>query len=180
MFESVSALGVHQGFAPLYSLARLGSAISAEAQAVQRAATSVVDSVERSQALFGDKATAISQVWALANECGELSWDGDDALPLDHMAVFKAVAFIRALPEGVPLPEFAPEPDGSVSLDWISSRNRLFSLSVGSGDRLPYAWLDGTDKGHAVARFDGESVPLRIMEGIKAISNGGSALVRSR
>ena len=180
MFESVSALGVHQGFAPLYSLARSGSAISAEAQAVQRAATIVVDSVERSQALFGDKAAAISQVWALANECGQPSWDGDDALPVDHMAVFKAVAFIRALPDGVPLPEFAPEPDGSLSLDWISSRNRLFSLSVGTGDRLPYAWLDGTDKGHAVAHFDGESVPPRILEGIRSILNGGSALVRSR
>lgn len=180
MFEAVSALRVHLGFASLYSLARPGSAVSAEAQAVQRAATSVVDFVERSQALFGDKATAISQVWALANECCEPGWDGDDALPLDHMAVFKAVAFIRALPDGVPLPEFAPEPDGSISLDWISSRNRRFSLSVGTGDRLPYAWLDGSDKGHAVARFDGESVPPRIMEGIEAIANGGSALVRSR
>ncbi|MGP1679213.1 MAG: hypothetical protein ACTS6J_18920, partial [Burkholderiales bacterium] len=169
MFEAVSALRVHLGFASLYSLARPGSAISAEAQAVQRAATSVVDSVERSHALFGDKATAISQVWTLANECGEPGWDGDGALPLDHLAVFKAVAFIRALPDGVPLPEFAPEPDGSLSLDWISSRNRLFSLSVGSGDRLPYAWLDGTDKGHAVARFDGESVPQRILEGITSI-----------
>ena len=179
MFEPVSALGLHQGFAPLYSLARRGSAISAEAQEVQRAATSVVDSLERSHALFGDKATAISQIWALANECDRPGWDGDDALPLERMAVFKAVAFIRTLPEGVPLPECAPEPDGSISLDWISSRNRLFSLSLGTGDRLPYAWLDGTDKGHAVARFDGESVPPRILEGIKAISNDGIALVRS-
>ncbi len=180
MFEAVSAVSVQQGFSSLYSLARPGSAISAEAQVVLLAATSVVDSVERSQALFGDKATAISQLWALANECGEPGWDGDDALPLDHRAVFRAVAVIRTLPEGVPLPEFAPEPDGSISLDWISSRNRLFSLSVGIGDRLPYAWLDGTDKGHAVARFDGVSVPARILEGVRAILNGGSALVWSR
>ena len=119
------------------------------------------------------------KLWALADECSEPGWDGDDALPLDHRAVFKAITFIQALPEGVPLPEFAPEPDGSLSLDWISSRNRLFSLSVGTDDRLSYAWLDGTDKGHAVARFDGESVPPRILEGIIAILNGGSALVRS-
>ena len=119
------------------------------------------------------------QVWALANECGEPGWDGNDALPLDHLAVFKAVAFIRALPEEVPLPEFGPEPDGSISLDWISTRNRLFSLSVGTGDSLPYAWLDGTDKGHAVARFDGKSIPPRVLEGIKSILNGGSVLIRS-
>jgi hypothetical protein len=174
------ALGVHQGFAPLYALARRGSGFSAEAQAVQRAAIDVVDSVERSQALFGDKATAISQVWALANECGEPGWDGNDALPLDHLAMFKAVALIRAFPDRLPLPEFAPEPDGSISLDWIASRNRLFSLSVGTGDRLPYAWLDGTDKGHGVARFDGEGVPSRILEGVARILDGGSALLRSR
>ncbi len=119
-------------------------------------------------------------LWALANECGEPGWDGNDALPLNRLAVFNAVAFIRALPEEVPLPEFAPEPDGSISLDWISSRNRLFSISVGTGDRLPYAWLDGTDKGHAVARFDGKNIPPRILEGIKSILNGGSALDRSR
>ena len=180
MFDAVSTLEPHPGFASFYSLARRGSAISAEAQTVQSDAKIVVDSVERSQALFGAKAAAISQVWALVNECAKPGWDGDDALPLDHKAAFKAVAFIRALPKGVTLPEFAPEPDGSISLDWISSRNRLFSLSVGTGDRLPYAWLDGTDKGHAVARFDGESVPPRILEGIKAISNDGSARIRSR
>ena len=119
------------------------------------------------------------KLWALATESGEPGWDGNDALPLDRMAVSRAVAFIRALPEGVPKPEFTPEPDGSISLDWISSSNRLFSLSVGSGDRLPYAWLDETDKGHAVAFFDGENVPQGILEGIVAIVNGGIALVRS-
>jgi hypothetical protein len=124
------------------------------------------------------QANHFGQLQALASECGEPGWDGDDALPLTHVAVANAIAFMKALPEGVPLPEFAPEPDGSISLDWISSRCRLFSLSVGIGDRLSYAWLDGTDKGHAVARFDGKSVPPRILEGIKSILNGGSALLR--
>jgi len=181
MFESVSALAPQSGFGALYSRARARSAISSEAQSVQKAADSMVDSMERSQALFGEKASAISQIWMLANECAEAGWDGDDALPLNRLAVFKAIAFIRVLPEGVPLPEFAPEPDGSISLDWIQSRNRLFSLSVGTGNRLAYAWLDGTDKGHAVARFDEVTgVPLRVLEGINAIMNNGQASFRSR
>lgn len=180
MFESVSALALQSGFPALYSLVRAGSAISPEAQSVRQAAGTVVNSMERSQALFGDKASAISQIWALANECAEPGWDGDGALPLNRLAAFKAIAFIRVLPSGVPLPEFAPDPDGSISLDWIQSRNRLFSLSIGTGDRLPYAWLDGTDKGHAVARFDEERVPQRILEGIRAILNGENASVRSR
>lgn len=139
-----------------------------------------MNSMERSQALFGDKASAISQIWALANECAEPGWDGDGALPLNRLAVFKAIAFIRVLPDGVPLPEFASDPDGSISLDWIQSRSHLFSLSIGTSNRLAYAWLDGTDKGHAVARFDEENMPPRILEGIRSIMNGGNAIVGSR
>jgi len=178
MFASLSAIESEQGLAAFYSLARAGSAISTEALTVRQAAQTVLDSVERSQALFGKKAMAISQIWALANECAEPDWNGDGALPINHVAVFNTVAFIRALPDGVPLPECAPEPDGSISLDWIQSRKRLFSLSVGSGNRLAYAWLDGADKGHAVARFDGESVPSRILQGIKSSIDGGNAAVR--
>ena len=179
MPEAIPIISV-LGLAALHSLARAGSAISSEAQTVRRAAGAVADHVERSQALFGGKAAAISQLWALANECAEPAWDGDGALPINQLTVFKAVAFIRALPEVVPLPEFAPEPDGSVSLDWIRSRNRLFSLSVGTSNRLAYAWLDGTDKGHAVAHFDGDIIPPRILDGIEGIMKGGNAAVGPR
>lgn len=166
------------GYAALNAVARPGrSAISSEAQAVQKAATAVVELAQRSQALFGAKALAIAQIWALADECCELGWDGSDASPLDHLAVTSAEDFIRALPDGVPLPEFSPEPDGSISLDWIQSRHRLFSVSVGATNRLAYAWLDGADRGHAVARFDGETVPPRILEGIERIINRGNPTV---
>ena len=83
--------------------------------------------------------------------------------------------FVRALPRDVALPEFAPEPDGSISLDWESSRSRRFSISIGVNNRLAYAWLDGTDRGHAVAYFDGRAIPLRILEGISAVTNTNDA-----
>ncbi|MGQ0525247.1 MAG: hypothetical protein ACT4P8_16500 [Betaproteobacteria bacterium] len=119
------------------------------------------------------KVNAISRIWALANECSRPDWDGNGACPLDERAALAAVDFIRALPEGVPLPDLASEPDGSISLDWIQSRNRLFSLSVGPSNRLVYAWLDGADKGHAVARFDGVCAPPRILSGIEGIMKDG-------
>lgn len=176
MFEPISALaGIQLGFTALYSLARSGSAISPEAQNLQRTATSMVYSIERSQALFGDKATAISQLWALANECGEHGWDGNGASPIDQQTVCNAVAFIRALPDRVPLPEFAAEPDGAISLDWIKSRSRLFSLSINSSNRLACAWLDGTDRGHFVARIVEGRIPQRILDAIEAIMNDGNA-----
>lgn len=179
MFEPVSALSTQFGLAALYSLARPGSAVSREAQAVQQVASNAVDSVERSRALFGRKANAISELWALANECAQEGWDGGDARPIDRQAVSKANAFIRALPDSLPLPEIAPEPDGAVSLDWIRSRNRLLSVSVGASDRLAFAWLDGVDRGHGVARFVEGIVPTRIVDGIAAIMDVRDAAVRA-
>ena len=163
---------------PHYRLAYSGSAVSDEAQAGRMATSAVEEEEERSFALFGRKAEAISQIWALVSECDETGWDGGSAEPISEIAAHAASDFIRALPGDVPLPEAAPEPDGSISLDWIQSRSRLFSLSVGSGSRLAYAWLDGADRGHAVARFDGDAVPLRILDGIRRIVNRGNAAVR--
>ena len=73
------------------------------------------------------------------------------------------------MPDNLPLPEFAPEPDGAISLDWIQSRNCFLSLSIGAGNRLSYAWLDGTNRGYAVERFDGQSIPKRIIDCITTI-----------
>jgi hypothetical protein len=130
-----------------------------------------LSSAESSQTLFGEKSAVISRLRALANECAEQGWDGGDALAIDRVALQNAEDFVRALPEGFPVPECAPEPDGWISLDWIESRHRFFSLSVGSSSRLAYAWLDGADKGHGVARFDGLSVPPRVLSGILSILN---------
>jgi hypothetical protein len=162
-------MSLFAGYATLHPLARSGSAVSASAGTVRTAVCAVVRSLERSLALFGPKAAAISQIWALVDECAEMGWNGEEAEPILEIAAELAADFIRALPEHLPLPEFAPEPDGSISLDWIQSRHRLFSLSVGASSRLAYAWLDGTDRGHAVARFDGETVPPGIIEGIKRV-----------
>ena len=179
MREPVSALSIQWGFTALYTLAHAGSAVSNEAQAVQQLAEAVVRGVERSEALFGAKSKAISELWKVANECASPDWDGNGANAITGSVVFNAVAFIRAMPDRAPLPEFAPEPDGSISLDWIQSSTRLFSVSVGLRDRLPYAWLDGADRGHAVAAFDRARVPQRILEGIDAIMSHGSPTVGS-
>lgn len=177
MPEPVSTVGLcFLGYVALSAYARgSGNAISVEASAVRKAAGAVIESVERSQALFGEKAAAISQLRAIALECNEQNWDGQGAAGIDPAAILNAEAIVRAFPMGIPLPEFAPEPDGSVSLDWTESRARQFSLSVGRGHRLAYAWLDGTDSGHGVATFDGCTIPTRIIEGIFAIAKNGHA-----
>lgn len=117
---------------------------------------------------------------ALVKECEEAGWDGADAEPVDPRAAFAAVDLMRALPVGLPLPEAAAEPDGSVSLDWVCSRNRVFSVSVGASRRLAFAWIDGSDKGHGVAHFDGDQVPQRVLDGINEILKHGNPPVGPR
>jgi hypothetical protein len=153
--------------------------VSPEADAIHHAASEVLRAAERSFALFGEKAAALSQLAAMATECSEEGWDGDGAAGIDPVAVSLTTRFVRALPDTIPLPEFAPEPDGSISVDWIRSPHRMLSLSIGRSDRLAYAWLDGTDKGHGVARFDGQNVPPRVLEAIKDILGQSHVAIRA-
>lgn len=165
---SVDALGLGL-FASLSSAWWEDNAISGEAQQVALHTSKVNEVIEYSRALFGAKADAISELLALADECGDENWDGAGAYPIDSAAVSMASQLIQALPDDVSLPEFAPEPDGSVSFDWIRSSSQLVSVSVSANRRLSFAWLDGTDKGHAVARFDGKGMPERLMLEIRRL-----------
>lgn len=167
------------GYAGLQLLASTGSALSNEARDLRDRASVMIRSASLSQALYGAKNLAISQLWELVQECAAANWDGERALPLSELAAAQAEQFIRLLPNGLPVPEVSADPDGSISLDWMPSRHRLFSLSVGESHRLPYAWVDGSDKGHAVARFDGERIPSRVIAGIEAITDRGDATVRA-
>jgi len=147
----------------------LCTAVSGEAAKVTRDRLNIDHAFEQSQSLFGSKRQTLSELWMLADACRQKNWDGEGALPVEPMAVRMAEQFIRVLPEEIPAPEFTPEPDGSVGLDWSTGPNRVFSISFGSSHRLAYAWLNGTDRGHAVARFDGETVPALILLGIRQI-----------
>lgn len=167
------------GYLALNAYAGRCSAVSREAGALSRAVAAVVESAERSHALFGRKADALSRLSDLASECAEDDWDANGGSAVDPIAVKHAEAFIRVLPDHLPMPEFAADPDGAVSLDWIAARNRVFSVSIGASNRLAYAWLDGTDKGHCVASFDGTSVPRRLMDTLSPILPHGIASFRT-
>lgn len=177
MPEPVLSLGLMvAGYASLAALSRQGSAISREAAAVRRNASTVVERSEQSVALFGPKAVALSELAQLAVECDVEDWDGYGAEALDIRALRLAQEIIRSLPDEVKMPSFSVEPDGCVSLDWMPSRGRTFTLSAGKSDRLPYAWIDGTDRGHAVAKFTGGQLPPRIVQEIKRISGNDTSL----
>jgi hypothetical protein len=152
---------------PTSDLVGDGTAVSAEAGAVHRSAVEARESLEQSIVLFGPQTACISEIVAAAAEHSDPDWNGEGADPVSLLARDRATALIRALPRALPMPEVAPEPDGSLSLDWIHTRSRMVSVSVGVTDRLAFAWIDGTDRGHAVERFDGDRIPSLILDRIR-------------
>lgn len=126
-----------------------------------------------------EKWSTLKELYEMEGECGEPGWDGYDAQVVSRRAVGNAVSFIEALPPEFPLPEVAPEPDGSVELDWFAGAARVVSVSISESDRIAYAYRDGTDSGHGVARFDGESVPAPILHTIRTAIGFRHAPIRS-
>lgn len=177
MYESLPTLGLVVGsYGALRELSR-GVGVSVEALAIQAAGTSVIESAEGSQTLFGGRAAAISSVWEIATDCAENGWDGGSGAGIDLMAAMRAELFLRALPDGVSLPEAAPEPDGAISLDWMFASDRILSVSIGNTLRLAFAWKDGSSHGHGVEFFDGVRVPARIVDGVKKLAGAPNAFL---
>src|SRR5947209_7230593 len=108
------------GYPSLLSITHERTAISQEARSLRFVARQLRTSGERSVALFGEKETAISELFVLVAESREA--DEEDAIPISDRSAELTADFIRALPNRVPLPELSWEPNGSVSLDWIRSR----------------------------------------------------------
>lgn len=164
------------GYTATAALARSGTAVSREAGIVRQNASRVVGRTEQSVALFGIKSLALTALSSAAGECSENNWDGYGALPVERRALELAAEIIRSIPDGLPMPEFAIEPDGSVSMDWMPTPRRTFTLSVGKNARIPYAWVDGTDHGHGVVRLEDGRIPARLIGEIQSICRHESGI----
>lgn len=176
MAEAILEAGVVMGWAALQAAGYGGNAVSNEAIWVRESLINVSKSAESSRALFGPKADLLNSLEQLSIECAEADWDGYGAEPVSVITLARARAFIRSLPENFPLAELSVEPDGAVSLDWMPSANRTLSVSLGETGRVPYAWVDGIDCGHAVARIVDEAVPARVLAEIERICENEPAL----
>jgi len=156
------------------------TSVSVEARRVADLGGAIYSDFERSEILFGARNQAISDLCNLLEEAGKANWDGYGAKAITRDTAAMVLAFINSLPHGYPLPEFAAEPDGSISLDWIRDAHHMFSMSVGVNNRFSCAWIAGSDKGHCVARFDGQHIPTIILLGIQqAVGNNDIGKQRS-
>lgn len=155
-----------------------GTAVSDSASEVRTYLQDRFNSFRGSRALYGARSDAISDVWATTFECSRSDWDGAGAAPISPRAAVRAADLIELLPTDLAAPEVAPEPDGSISLDWIASRSRLVTVSVGPGPSLAYAWIDGSNRGHGVVHFGTSEAPAHLVDTIRTVIGDGHATVR--
>ena len=113
----------------------------------------------------------------LRTALGELVVD-EDQYAVSTAAVQRALRLVQSLPNHVPIPDVAVDPDGEIALDWMPSRTRAFSISVGDSDRLAYALMDGSDRAHGVFRFTG-SIPRPLLLQIADLTTDANAAVRA-
>ena len=162
----------------ILSLATQGSGVSAEAGVIQNDLCHVIGHHETSESIFGAKSKLISELREIASECSDSNWDGYGAKGISEAVLIRAETFIRALPDSIPAPEISAEPDGQISFDWLPSRTRTFTLSVGSNTRLAYAWIDGANRGNAAVSYDGAALPERLLRELKYLT-ANDATVRT-
>lgn len=143
-------------------------AISTESQQVDRARQRW--GVDRGSAFSLD-----ARYQALRAALDEIARESDT---VTEAALSEAARLLRTLPTSLPDPELASEDDGDVALEWIPSRTRMVTVSVGGRGRLAFAWLNGSDKGYGVARFNGADFPSVLADIIRSVL-GGSSRVRT-
>ncbi len=153
-----------------------GTAVSEESQSVDASLAAVRDHQENSLALNGEKSAAISSLLSLFSDHGSDGWDGANARALNGTAVQQAIALIRSLPDDLPLPEVAVDVDGGVSLDWMPDRLLAVSVGINATNRIGFAWLNGRDRGNAVARFDGVIPPRTLLDLLTHLMSSRAAL----
>lgn len=162
------------GLAACNVVALPSSGVSDEAFAIANTFESFAKHFESSEALFGVKAQLLHDLYEVTNEAVEDDWDGDGAKAVGASTIAHAEAFIKALPDGLSLPELSVEPDGEIAFDWMPIKTRTLSISINESNRLSYAWIDGTDRGHGAAKFSMNVIPSRLVSEIDQITRDDS------
>jgi hypothetical protein len=145
-----------------------GASESAEAiqRSVEQARLHLLDSISLRDAAQ----QALDELFGVAVESLEHSWDGYGAEAIQHDAYAHAWMFIQSLPTTVPKPSIGADPDGEVSIDWLFSRDLMFSLSIGKRGRLTFASLIG-DRSIQGTDWLHNGIPATILDELTAVAS---------
>lgn len=151
-----------------YSQRRGSHAVSDAAKTILDCLQSAISDV-RQPIVERDRIEKVNEEIGRAyREAAEHGWDSYGGKPLSHEAAAEAAEFLNLLPRTMPLPEITVEPTGSVSLDWIASRHRIFSITLSGTDKLVYAGIFGQNETHGTESFE-YSAPEIILRSLERL-----------
>jgi hypothetical protein len=95
---------------------------------------------------------------ALRETIAEATINGE---AVNHLSAVHACRFLALLPPSVESPHVGLDPDGEVSIEWISSQHWALSLSFGNDQTITYAARLGIERVRGLEFFDDE-IPDRL------------------
>ncbi len=109
----------------------------------------------------------------ICKEHFEYNWDGYNALPITIETGEAAKEFIRLIPNDIDIPEFSPDNDGEISIDWdycvgdnFNSEYFCLSVSINDGKKLSYVMKDPYNRSNGIYDFK-DKIPEPIIKDLK-------------
>lgn len=90
----------------------------------------------------------LQQLDEVSSECSSEGWDGANAKPVSEEVLQCAVRFLYSFSVRIEVPEVGAEPDGSITLEWYRSPNKVVSISINPDGWVYWAALIGASRRH--------------------------------
>jgi len=90
----------------------------------------------------------LQQLVEVSDECSSEGWDGANAKPVSEEVLQCAVRFLCSFSVRIEDPEVGAEPDGSITLEWYRSPNKVISISINPDGWVYWAAMIGTSRRH--------------------------------
>lgn len=164
MLSSVSINAVSAAF---YLQATLGvSGVSSAAQELQKASSKLTTYEMRSQALSARINSMLAELAVISTKTYA---DSVESVQASAVALSNARLLICALPEMSIRPDISLDGEGGIMFDWMISKFKMYSISIGRTSRLPFALLNGAEKAYGVIEFDGQKAPNRMVSDLSVM-----------
>ncbi|MFZ0034295.1 MAG: hypothetical protein WAK60_04825 [Sedimentisphaerales bacterium] len=107
-----------------------------------------LDMLQESNALGFTAKGTFQQLDEVFEECSSEGWDGERAKPISVEVLHCAKRFLNSFQLGIEAPEVGAEPDGSITLEWYRSPNKVVSISINPDGWVYWAALIGASRRH--------------------------------
>ena len=104
--------------------------------------------LQKSNALELVAEETLQQLDEVLGECSSEGWDGANAKPVSGEVLQCAVRFLCSFSLRIEAPEVGAEPDGSITLEWYRSPNKVVSISINPDGWVYWAALIGASRRH--------------------------------